>query len=65
MTWYKNTSNNANVNNVEKDKNLLGGQLVQRSEPGSTPNSLVVVFRKLKVLTTSAQQGKKISKGGK
>lgn len=39
----------------KKDKNLLEGQLVQRSEQGS--EGLVVVFRKLKVLTTSAQQG--------
>jgi hypothetical protein len=43
-------------NNNKKDKGLLEGQLVQRSEQGSD-GGLVVIFRKLKVLTTSAQQG--------
>jgi hypothetical protein len=42
---------------LEEKKNLIGGQLVQRSEAGSSPDSLVVVFRKLKILTTTAQQG--------
>lgn len=44
-----------NISANKKDKNLLEGQLVQRSE--QSPEGLVVIFRKLKVLTTSAQQG--------
>lgn len=42
---------------LEEKKNLIGGQLVQRSEAGSSADTLVVVFRKLKILTTTAQQG--------
>jgi hypothetical protein len=44
---------------VEDDKKalMIGGQRVQRSEAGSSPDTLVVVFRKLKILTTTAQQG--------
>jgi len=38
-------------------KNLIGGQLVQRSTETQTPDSLLVVFKKLKVLTTNSQQG--------
>lgn len=54
VTWYK---NGGSPLEGDKEKNLIGGQLVQRSEPGSTPDSLVVVFRRLKILTTSTQQG--------
>lgn len=38
-------------------KNMMGGQLVQRSTESQTPDCLVVVFKKLKVLTTNSQQG--------
>lgn len=40
----------------EKKNLLIGGQLVQRSELGPQPDTLIVVFRKLKILTTTAQQ---------
>jgi hypothetical protein len=41
----------------EKKNLMIGGQLVQRSESRSTADTLIVVFRKLKILTTTAQQG--------
>lgn len=38
-------------------RNLIGGQLVQRSTESQSSDCLVVVFKKLKVLTTNSQQG--------
>jgi len=52
-TWTFKHSNSSS----DKEKGLIGGQLVQRSEHGSIPSRLVVIFRKIKILTTSAQQG--------
>jgi len=47
------------ISSAEGDKKnlMIGGQRVQRSELGSSPDTLVVVFRKLKILSTTAQQG--------
>eukprot|EP01117_Protostelium_nocturnum_P009168 TRINITY_DN3282_c0_g2_i2.p1 TRINITY_DN3282_c0_g2~~TRINITY_DN3282_c0_g2_i2.p1 ORF type:complete len:466 (-),score=162.93 TRINITY_DN3282_c0_g2_i2:131-1528(-) len=54
-TSVESTKNGAPL--AGEKKHLIGGQLVQRSEAGSNPDTLIVVFRKLKVLTTTAQQG--------
>jgi len=61
VTYFKpnpaNGTTASNNNNSDKEKNMIGGQLVQRCEPGSNVGNMLVVFRKLKILTTSSQQG--------
>ncbi|PRP85132.1 IPT/TIG domain-containing protein [Planoprotostelium fungivorum] len=52
-----NTTTETNGKSNPDKKHLIGGQLVQRSEWGPNPDKLIVVFRKLKILTTTAQQG--------